>query len=72
VDDSSHSITQGERNSREISPPRRSGCQVAREPVVKLASKIQHHTNRVKLVAYQVESGLERAVALHYLPPPSV
>ena len=36
------------------------------EPVVKLAPEIKHLTNLVKMVAYQAESELLRAVAPHY------
>jgi hypothetical protein len=39
---------------------------VSSEPVVKLAPEIQHLTNIVKMVAYQAESDLFRAVAPHY------
>ena len=36
------------------------------EPVVKLAPEIKHLTNLIKMVAYQAESDLLRAVAPHY------
>jgi hypothetical protein len=39
---------------------------VTPEPVVKLAPEIKHLTNLVKMVAYQAESELVRAVAPHY------
>ena len=47
--------------------PRRVPVQtVTSEPVVKLAPEIQHLTNLIKMVAYQAESNLLRAVAAHY------
>jgi F0F1-type ATP synthase delta subunit len=36
------------------------------EPVVKLAPEIKHLTNALKMVAYQAEGELVRAVAPHY------
>jgi hypothetical protein len=36
------------------------------EPVIKLAPEIKHLTNLIKMVAYQAESDLVRAVAPHY------
>ncbi|MCC6234852.1 MAG: hypothetical protein IT580_19570 [Verrucomicrobiales bacterium] len=39
---------------------------VSPEPVVKLAAEIQHLVNLVKMVAYQAESDLFRAVEPHY------
>jgi plasmid stability protein len=39
---------------------------VTPEPVIKLAPEIKHLTNLVKMVAYQAESDLVRAVAPHY------
>lgn len=39
---------------------------VTSEPVVKLAPEIKHLTNLIKMVAYQAESELLRAVAPHY------
>ena len=39
---------------------------VTPEPVVKLAPEIKHLTNLLKMVAYQAESDLVRAVAPHY------
>lgn len=47
--------------------PRRVPVQtVSPEPVVKLAPEIQHLVNLVKMVAYQAESDLFRAVEPHY------
>jgi hypothetical protein len=47
--------------------PRRVPVQsISAEPVVKLAPEIKHLTNLVKMVAYQAESDLLRAVAPHY------
>ncbi len=47
--------------------PRRVPVQtVTSEPVIKLAPEIKHLTNLVKMVAYQAESDLVRAVAPHY------
>jgi len=47
--------------------PRRVPVQtLTAEPVVKLAPEIKHLTNLVKMVAYQAESELLRAVAPHY------
>jgi transposase len=47
--------------------PRRVPVQsLTSEPVVKLAPEIQHLTNLIKMVAYQAESDLLRAVAPHY------
>ena len=47
--------------------PRRVPVQIVTpEPVVKLAPEIKHLTNLVKMVAYQAESELVRAVAPHY------
>ena len=47
--------------------PRRVPVQSTRsEPVVKLAPEIKHLTNLIKMVAYQAESELLRAVAPHY------
>ncbi len=47
--------------------PRRVPVQsVSSEPVVKLAPEIQHLVNPVKMVAYQAESDLFRAVEPHY------
>jgi len=47
--------------------PRRVPVQtVTPEPVVKLAPEIKHLTNLLKMVAYQAESELVRAVAPHY------
>jgi len=39
---------------------------VTAEPVVKLAPELKHLTNLIKMVAYQAESDLLRAVAPHY------
>jgi transposase len=53
--------------ARRKNVPRRVPVQsVSSEPVVKLAPEIQHLTNIVKMVAYQAESDLFRAVAPHY------
>ena len=47
--------------------PRRVPVQsILSEPVVKLAPEIKHLTNLIKMVAYQAESELLRAVAPHY------
>jgi DNA-binding CsgD family transcriptional regulator len=47
--------------------PRRVPVQeVAGEPIVKLAPERKHLTNLLKMVAYQAESSLLRAVAPHY------
>ncbi len=47
--------------------PRRVPVQsTSSEPVVKLAPEIKHLTNLIKMVAYQAESALLRAVAPHY------
>lgn len=47
--------------------PRRVPVQsISSEPVVKLAPEIKHLTNLIKMVAYQAESELLRAVAPHY------
>jgi hypothetical protein len=47
--------------------PRRVPVQsVTSEPVVKLAPEIKHLTNLIKMVAYQAESELLRALAPHY------
>jgi hypothetical protein len=47
--------------------PRRVPVQaVSEEPVVKLAPERKHLTNLIKMVAYQAESDLLRAVAPHY------
>ena len=47
--------------------PRRVPVQATRdEPVVKLAPERKHLTNLLKMVAYQAESDLVRAVAPHY------
>jgi transposase len=47
--------------------PRRVAVQaVSEEPVVKLAPERKHLTNLIKMVAYQAESDLLRAVAPHY------
>jgi len=47
--------------------PRRVPVQsLSPEPVVKLAPEVKHLTNLVKMVAYQAESDLLRAVAPHY------
>jgi hypothetical protein len=47
--------------------PRRVPVQsTSSEPVVKLAPEIKHLTNLIKMVAYQAESELLRAVAPHY------
>ena len=47
--------------------PRRVPVQsILSEPVVKLAPEIKHLTNLIKMVAYQAESELFRAVAPHY------
>jgi prepilin-type processing-associated H-X9-DG protein len=47
--------------------PRRVPVQsTSSEPVVKLAPEIKHLTNLLKMVAYQAESQLLRAVAPHY------
>jgi prepilin-type processing-associated H-X9-DG protein len=53
--------------ARRAKVPRRVPVQtVTPEPVVKLAPEIKHLTNLVKMVAYQAESELVRAVAPHY------
>lgn len=47
--------------------PRRVPVQdTSSEPVVKLAPEIKHLTNLIKMVAYQAESDLLRAMAPHY------
>jgi hypothetical protein len=47
--------------------PRRVPVQaISEEPVVKLAPERKHLTNLIKMVAYQAESDLLRAVAPHY------
>jgi transposase len=53
--------------ARRAKVPRRVPVQsLSPEPVVKLAPEIKHLTNLVKMVAYQAESELVRAVAPHY------
>jgi hypothetical protein len=53
--------------ARRAKMPRRVPVQtVTSEPVVKLAPELKHLTNLVKMVAYQAESDLLRAVAPHY------
>jgi hypothetical protein len=52
---------------RRMKVPRRVPVQsTSSEPVVKLAPEIKHLTNLIKMVAYQAESDLLRAVAPHY------
>jgi hypothetical protein len=52
---------------RRAAVPRRIPVQaVTKEPVVKLAPERKHLTNLIKMVAYQAESDLLRAVASHY------
>jgi transposase len=52
---------------RRVTIPRRVPVQaVSEEPVVKLAPERKHLTNLIKMVAYQAESALLRAVAPHY------
>ena len=54
-------------SARRAQIPRRVPVQsVTPEPVVKLAPEIKHLTNLIKMVAYQAESELVRAVAPHY------
>ena len=53
--------------ARRAAVPRRVPVQaVTKEPVVKLAPERKHLTNLIKMVAYQAESDLLRAVASHY------
>jgi hypothetical protein len=53
--------------ARRAKVPRRVPVQsLTSEPVVKLAPEIKHLTNLVKMVAYQAESELLRAVAPYY------
>jgi transposase len=53
--------------ARRAKVPRRVPVQsVTSEPVVKLAPELKHLTNLIKMVAYQAESDLLRAVAPHY------
>jgi transposase len=52
---------------RRATIPRRVPVQaVSEEPVIKLAPERKHLTNLIKMVAYQTESALVRAVAPHY------
>jgi transposase len=54
-------------SARRAKVPRRVPVQsLSPEPVVKLAPEIKHLTNLVKMVAYQAESELVRALAPHY------
>lgn len=53
--------------ARRAALPRRVPVQaISEEPVVKLAPERKHLTNLIKMVAYQAESDLLRAVAPHY------
>ena len=53
--------------ARRAKLPRRVPVQsITSEPVVKLAPERKHITNLLKMVAYQAESDLLRAVAPHY------
>jgi len=53
--------------ARRAAVPRRVPVQaVTKEPVVKLAPERKHLTNLIKMVAYQAESDLLRAVASYY------
>jgi hypothetical protein len=52
---------------RRAAVPRRVPVQaILEEPVVKLAPERKHHTNLIKMVAYQAESDLLRLVTPHY------